>query len=276
MKLKNKIIVLTGAAGGFGAHLVPLFLKQGASVWALDMNLDGLKRLKFEIEKSGFEIEIRQADVSKHEALEKIAAELKKKDILPDVWINNAGISHPESFENTLPETFQKILDVNLNGVLNGSRVALKLMNEKQSGIIVNVASVAGHLPCPFLSPYVTSKYAVVGFTKSLQLELYQQASPIKALLVSPGFADTPIMKTNKDFAFPKFLNWMVSRPEAVAKDIVNAIIAEKEDTYPGLSGRAFLLFQKMAPKALFRFSTRMLTARNFKELVGLEGIRSR
>lgn len=276
MKLKNKTVVLTGAAGGFGTHLTPLLLKAGANIWAVDMNLSGLKHLKSEMEKSGFEIKICVADVSKYESLKKIADELETCGTLPDVWINNAGISRPESFENTSPETFQKILDVNLNGVLNGSRVALKLMNEKQSGIIVNIASVAGHLPCPFLSPYVTSKYAVVGFTKSLQLELYQQASPIKVLLVSPGFADTPIMKTNKDFAFPKFLSWMVSRPETVAKDIVNAIIAEKEDTYPGLSGRAFLLFQKMAPKALFRFSTRMLTARNFKELIGLEGIRSR
>lgn len=276
MKLKNKTVVLTGAAGGFGWQLVPLLCKAGASVIALDLNAQGLKHLKSEVEKTGFEIATRVADVAKIADLQKIASELENQKILPDVWINNAGISYPESFANTPPETFQKIMDVNLNGVLNGSRVALGLMAQKQSGVIVNIASIAGHLPCPFLSSYVTSKFAVVGFTKSLQLELYQQASPIKVLLVSPGFADTPIMKTNKDFALPKYLQWTVSRPDTIAKGILNAIVTENEDSYPGLSGRAFLLFQKMAPKALFRFSTRMLTAKSFKELVGLEGIRSR
>lgn len=276
LDLKNETVVITGAAGGFGAELVKLFCHKGARIIALDLSAPALKKLKSVLEGSGFDITTRVCDVTKPGHFDDLSRTLEKSGMAPIVWINNAGISYPEAFSQSPAERFQKVMDVNLNGVIYGTRTALKLMQKYGRGTIVNVASASGHLPSPFLVSYSTAKHGVVGFTRSLQLELYQQASPVKLCLVSPGFADTAIMKTNAEFKVPKILKWSVGTAKSVAKEIVTAVIKGKDEIYPGLSGTAMLALYKYTPKSIFRFTSRFFTARNFKEMIGLEGIRTR
>ena len=126
------------------------------------------------------------------------------------------------------------------------------LLETKGRGTIVNIASVTGHLPSPFLTAYSTSKYAVVGFTKGLQFELSHQKSPIKLILVSPGFADTPIIRTNEKFKLPKILEWMITRPETVAQNVLDAVISGKEEIFPGISAQALLALEKFTPNELW------------------------
>lgn len=276
MKLKNKTVVITGAAGGFGQELVKLCCQKGAQVEALDLNQNLLTHLKKNMEDSGYAIQTYKIDVSQSQNFKTYLASLKKRKITPEIWINNAGTSYPQSFEKTSEETFQKIMDVNLYGVVHGTKAAINFMKNLPKAIIVNIASASGHLPSPFLVSYSTSKHAVVGFTRSLQLELAQQGSPIKMCLVSPGFSETGIMKTNlKEFPIPKWLRWTLSSPLSVAKDIVNAIEKEKEEIYPTFTGPAFLKMYQYAPKSVFRLATRVMMARNWKEMVGLENIRT-
>lgn len=276
MNLKNETVVITGAAGGFGTELVKLFCRKGARVFALDLSASSLKKLKKSLEDLGHEITTRVCDVTKPEHFAAFCRELESAGTPPRVWINNAGISYPESFSTAPAERFQKILDVNLNGVIHGTRASLELMRKSGRGTIVNVASASGHLPSPFLVSYSTAKHGVVGFTRSLNLELHQQACPVKLCLVSPGFADTGIMKTNAEFKIPKILSWSVGSAESVAKDIVNAVVKGKDEICPGLSGNAMMALYKYVPRPLFRLTSRLLTARTFKEIIGLEGIRTR
>lgn len=276
LDFKNETVVITGAAGGFGTELVKLFRRKGARVFALDLSAPALKKLKAASEDEGFEIATRLVDVTRPEHFSDFAKALEAAGTLPGVWINNAGISYPEAFSLSPAERFQKILDVNLNGVIHGTRAALPLMQKRGQGTIVNVASASGHLPSPFLVSYSTAKHGVVGFTRSLQLELYHQASPVKLCLVSPGFADTAIMKTNPEFRVPKLIAWSVGSAEGVAREIVNAVARGKEEIFPGLSGTAMLAWYKYAPKPFFKLASRLFTARNFKEMIGLEGIRTR
>lgn len=276
MNLKNKTIVITGAAGGFGTELVEIFCNKGAQVEALDIQKAALKTLKSKMQDKGYDIVTFVVDVTKPEDFENYTVNLERRKFSPDVWINNAGIADPRPFSEMELTTFAKVMNVNLNGVVYGTHTALKLMEKRQIGFIVNVASVAGHVPAPFLSSYTASKHAVVGFTRSLQVELYQKASPIRICLVSPGFADTEIMRANKEFKIPKILAWTIGSAREVATNIVNAVIKEKDEVYPVLSGRAFLSLYRYAPKRIFRLASRALTARTWRELVGLEGIRSR
>jgi len=276
MKLSSKHIIVTGAAGGIGRELVLLCLKKGAHVWATDVNLAGLKDLKQNCEDCGHALDIFKLDVTQKSDWKKLEDTLHNKRIYPDIWINNAGISYPQSFEETGDELFEKIMAVNLDGVILGTRAAVALMKKAQKGIIVNIASLAGHLPAAFMSPYVTSKHAVVGFTRALQLEFEQRQLPIKLLLVSPSFADTPIMKTNPSFQFPAILKWCVSTAADVALDVVKGIEKEASEIYPGVTCKIFRRIYLSAPKSVYNLMTRFSTARNWKELVGLEGIRNR
>lgn len=277
MKLENKKITITGAAGGFGGELTKLLCAKGALIDALDINVKTLKKLKKTMSHLGHTLNVHNCDVTEKSDFAKYATQIRKEKKSPDIWINNAGMVFPQAFHKMSAEHFEKIMAVNFLGVVNGTRLALSFMQEKQNGCIVNIASVAGHVPAPFMAPYVASKHAVVGFTRALQLEMQQMACPVKFCLVSPGFSDTDIMKCNQDeFAFPSWLAWLVSSPRSVAQDIVRAIESEKEEITPTLSAPTVLKLYRYAPKAVFHLFSRVLTARNWKELVGLEGIHSR
>lgn len=225
----------------------------------------------------GHTINIHPCDITEKSDLAKYATQIRKEKKSPDIWINNAGLAFPQAFHKMSADHFEKIMAVNFLGVVNGTRLALSFMKEKQNGCIVNIASIAGHVPAPFMAPYVASKHAVVGFTRALQLEMQQMSCPVKFCLVSPGFSNTEIMKCNPDeFAFPSWLSWLVSSPHSVALDIISAIESEKEEITPTLSAPAVLKLYRYAPKPIFRLFSRALTARNWKELIGLEGIHSR
>ncbi len=276
MNLSSKHIVITGAAGGIGRELVLILLKKKATILALDINELALKNLEKTCEDKGYKIETMTVDVTQKQDFEKVFKTLKEKKVFPDIWINNAGINYPKAFDELSEEMFEKIMKVNLDGIILGSRTALRLMKEAQKGMIVNVASLAGHLPSAFMTAYVASKYAVVGFTRALQMELKQQQLPVHAMLVSPAFADTPIMKTNKEFQFPSFLKWCITSPKKVAMGLVKGIEKNAEEVFPGLSCKMLHTLYKNSPKPVFNFVNRLATARNWKELIGLEGIRSR
>lgn len=275
MTFEGKTIVITGAAGGFGATLCRLFGERGARVEAVDIDPQALARLKKALPHS-VKIKTTVLDVADGKRVNAYAAKLAREKKIPGVWINNAGTAYPEAFENATAARCQNTLDVNLNGVLNGTRAALRLMHSggNPGGTIVNVASVTGYLPSPFLTSYAASKFAVVGFTKSLQFELSHRRSPVKLILVSPGFADTALLKANAEFTLPKIMSWMTASSATVAKDIVNAVIVGKDEIFPGLNAYFLLTIGKLAPKAIFRAFTRVLAARNFKEMIGWEGVR--
>jgi len=247
--IKNKTIAITGAAGGIGSEIVKCLSKHGAAIHALDRDEKALAHLRTIFPS----ITTHVLDVTNK-------ADYKKLKFIPDVWINNAGTSFPKEFNKLSDEQFEKILSVNLNGVILGTRHALKLMQDKDEGTVVNVASLAGHIPSPFLSPYTTAKHGVVGFTRGLQLELKHLNSHIKLCLVSPGFVDTDIMKTNPDeFPFPPYLKWLVSKPNKVASDIVHGIIKDKEEVYPGISAHLMNFLYKWTPQKFFELNSKAL-----------------
>lgn len=264
MNINNKKIVITGAAGGFGRELTRQLCEKGALVDALDIDRQGLKTLKDKMTQLGYDIHTRHFDVTKKQDFQKYVTTLEHKKDYPDIWINNAGIAYPKAFVDTTEKTFEKILEVNLNGVILGTRIALKMMEKKGFGMIVNISSISGHIPTPFLSPYTTAKHAIVGFTRGLQLELEQMNSTIKLMLVSPGFADTNILKTNEEeFPFPKWLSWAIGTPESVTKDIVHGIERDKEEIFPTLCAPAFLRFYQFGPKFLYKMAAQLIAGKH-------------
>lgn len=265
--LAGKSVVVTGAGAGIGKVLALKLASQNADVWAADVDGDSLTALTKEGEQFGQKIHAHRLDVADRDALKRLRDAVVQERPSLDFWINNAGIAKLLPFLDATPEDFDRVLDINLKGVVYGTRVALEAMEKQGSGTIVNMASVAGHLPAPYMSSYNASKFGVVGFTRSLQAELAFRDSPVKMTLVSPGFVDTKIIAKGEKMGFPEWLSFMLSSPESVADDIIKGMLARKREIYPTLNGKIIKRLYGIFP-GMTTGSTKMLLTKSWKDFL--------
>jgi len=200
MNLKDKIVVITGGSKGFGKALAGAFLNESSKVIISSNNEKEIESVAKEIGVLGV-----FADVTKEEDLTTLANEVIKKFGGIDIWINNAGLWMTHSFiEDFDMNKVRKMFDVNVIGTINGSRVALRFMKEKKSGIIMNIISTAALAERPTLSTYCASKWAVNGFTKSIRAE--DKEKNILILSVFPGGMKTDIFGEARPDNFDDFM----------------------------------------------------------------------
>jgi len=219
MNLKDKVIVITGGSKGFGKTLAELFVKEGAKVVINSNNKKEIKKVANEMGVLGI-----CADVTKEKDLEKLANKVIKKFGGIDIWINNAGLWMTHSFiEDFDMKKVRKMFDVNIIGTINGSRIALRFMKEKKSGVIINIISTAALAERPTLSTYCASKWAVNGFTKSIRVE--DRDKNILILSVFPGGMKTEIFGDSKPDNFNDFME-----TEYVAEKVINNLKLENPE----------------------------------------------
>ena len=188
MKLKNKIAVVTGGAHGNGLGIVKVFLKEGAKVAILD-NSDQLQATLDDLNNEhvcGYKVDIRNKD-NVLNVMERIKEIFKRIDIV----VNNAGVCALETFENTDDELRDFHFDINIKGTWNVTQAALPYMKK---GSIVNISSVTGPMVADSKEvAYATTKAALIGFTKSLAMELIERNIRVNAIL--PGYILTPMVE---------------------------------------------------------------------------------
>ena len=219
MNLKDKVIVITGGSKGFGKTLAELFVKEGAKVVINSNNKKEIKKVANEMGVLGI-----CADVTKEKDLEKLANKVIKKFGGIDIWINNAGLWMTHSFiEDFDMKKVRKMFDVNIIGTINGSRIALRFMKEKKSGVIINIISTAALAERPTLSTYCASKWAVNGFTKSIRVE--DRDKNILILSVFPGGMKTEIFGDSKPDNFNDFME-----TSYVAEKVINNLKLENPE----------------------------------------------
>jgi NAD(P)-dependent dehydrogenase (short-subunit alcohol dehydrogenase family) len=255
-ELKGQLVYLTGAGSGIGRTLAFELMKEGCRVLAIDSNAKSQESLKSEKFPP---LATLQIDVSDRENYLQALEEASLLYGAPQLFINNAAIAKLGGFSALGLAAFEKVMGVNFMGLLYGSYFALKKMQEAGRGTIVNMASTAGHVPSAFMGSYCASKFAVVGFTRSLRAELQMAKIPVKICLVSPGFIDTAIMR-QEGTAFPWYLRWLIGKPEVAAYKIVLALKKGKEEIYPDLGGRLIRRMYRLSPKGTQRFSQLLLT----------------
>lgn len=263
---EGKIAVVTGAAGGIGRALVTGLVKEGATVWAGDLNSDAVMAMEVEARKHDWRLKSATVDVTKLESMRSLRDEIVRTHERIDLWINNAGIAGIGGFMENDLAAFEKVMDVNFNGVLYGTRLALERFDKQGAGIVVNVASVAGHLAAPFMSAYSSSKHAVVALTRALREELGLHQSNVRAVLVSPGFVDTAILSKGEKFGFPGWLEWAIAKPEATAKAILDGVRRGDDEIFPTWNGKLMLGMAKFAPSAIARKGSKLLLSRSLKD----------
>jgi NAD(P)-dependent dehydrogenase (short-subunit alcohol dehydrogenase family) len=194
-KLKDKVIVITGAAMGLGYATALEAAKNGALLSLVDYNAESLTKAKEEInaEYPETKILVTVADVSDEEAVKNYVAATVKAYGRIDGFYNNAGI---EGRQAPLTEydidVFKKVVDINLMGVYYGLRYIIPVMQQQAYGRIVNVASVGGIRGVMNQTPYVATKHAVTGITKNIALEYGRYG--IQANAIAPGAILTPMV----------------------------------------------------------------------------------
>jgi len=266
----KKLIVISGGASGIGLALAKEYLARGARVAAIDLDGHKLGELRSELGPDFFPL---VGDISRQADVIRAAEVIREQCGKPEVWINNAGISGVGAFDEISDDRFSRVFEVCFWGVVYGTRAALSLMREPERGSIVNVASLSGLVASPFMSAYASAKHAVVGFTRSLHVEKIQQQSPVNIVLVCPGFARTAIMEGNTGFTFPKWLEWMIETPEQVAREIADGVTRGDSEITPTRHGRWIRRMERVWQGSA-AVSSRALTARNWKELLGLDAVR--
>ena len=254
----NRVAVVTGAASGIGRAVSEDLLGQGYLVWAIDTNAKALT--EFEQSHGPKGVTVRVADVCDCDRLCQLAQEVMEKYSTLDVWINNAGISKIQDFTKQSASEWASVVQVNLMGVVNGTRAALSVMEPKGKGVIVNIASVAGHVAAPFMSAYSASKHAVVGFTRALQIELEMRQVQVRLVMISPGFVNTPIISRGTKSGFPEWLSGLLADPKDVAQSVVKAIDSKDREVMPTLNGKLVMAAFKVFPKTTMRSSKILLT----------------
>jgi len=189
MQLGGKVALVTGAASGLGAAISRELSARGAVVYLADVDFQKAQLTAGEIGGTPVHLDISNAS-QVETAIRKMAMELGVLDII----VNNAGIICPsDGLLSFAPEYWRKILSVNLSGTMTASLAAYSVMRDQGFGHIVNIASLSGLIPVPFLGPYTTSKTALTGFTLGLAAEA--EIDGVHVSLVCPGNLDTGMAK---------------------------------------------------------------------------------
>ncbi|MBW3494273.1 oxidoreductase [Bacillus sp. FDAARGOS_1420] len=281
--MNKKIAIITGASSGFGLLTTLELAKKDYFVIATMRNLEKQVDLISQATKLHLQqnIKVQQLDVTDQGSIHNFQLFLNEINRI-DILINNAGYANGGFIEEILVEEYRKQFETNLFGAISITQLVLPYMRKQKSGKIINISSISGQVGFPGLSPYVSSKYALEGWSESLRLEV--KPFGIDVALLEPGSYNTNIWEVGKQLAenqsdttspYKEYMdkiqkhinngNDTLGNPMDVANKIVE--IAEARRTtlrYPIGKGVKFMIFaKKVLPWRLWEF----LVLRSFKKM---------
>lgn len=237
MKLKNiaeQAVLITGATSGIGLATARMAVEKGASVALVARNEEALQKLANEIVEAGGSAVYAVADVADEASLRHAAERAVTAFGRIDTWVNNAGGSIYGRIMDVPLADLHRLIDTNLWGVVNGSRIAVEHLQEN-GGALINLGSEVSDSPVPLQGMYSSSKHAVKGFTDALRMELEADGLPISVTLIKPTAINTPFPDNARNYLpyEPQLPSPMYS-PELVAEAIIHCAQNQKRDFFIG------------------------------------------
>ena len=196
-RLDGRLVLVTGAGSGIGRATALLAAERGADLALCDVNETGLAETAASARGPGREVFARRADVSDRADMQSFAEDVHERFDAVDLLVNNAGVALGARFLDTELEDWDWILPINVMGVIHGCHMFVpKMIARGRGGHVVNLSSAAGFFANPALSAYTATKFAVLGFSEALRVELRPHRIGVTA--ACPGLINTPITRNSR------------------------------------------------------------------------------
>jgi NAD(P)-dependent dehydrogenase (short-subunit alcohol dehydrogenase family) len=264
------IALITGSSSGIGLETSVYLARRGYTVWATMRSLEKAGELQKIVQSEKLPIEIAPLDVCDDSSVKNAVEKILQKSGRIDVLVNNAGYGVRGAVEEVSLAEWQKQFETNFFGVIRVTQAVLPQMRQQRSGVIVNISSVLGRFALPFSGPYVSSKFALEGFSETLRYELAPWG--IKVILIEPGFIATKFQENaqlsqaaqREDSPYALFKQasgrrvqrniYRAAPPETVAATIYRAITQPNPKLRYGVGrdARFVLPLRRFLPAGLF------------------------
>ncbi|CAI2768666.1 SDR family NAD(P)-dependent oxidoreductase [Flavobacterium collinsii] len=242
--LKNKVVLVTGASSGIGEAFVYELAKQGAIIIITARSQSKLQILADKIcNEYANKVVVLPGDLSLKETPLKLYNDIRKLELTVDILINNAGIGMWANFLDESIESYEKMLELNINALVKLSHFFLPDMLKKEEGGIINIASTGALQPCPYIAVYCASKAFVLSFSEALYGEYYKKGITVTA--VCPGNTATSFQSAAK--ANTKGMSFDTA--QKVAKEAIRAFLGNKSSKIIGLMNYIQSFLPRLLPR---------------------------
>lgn len=232
-RFTQKRIAITGAASGLGRAIALRFAREGWAICIADINMERAHEVADEVIALGAATMIVECDISKAEDFEFLAEQLETEWDGVDILVNNAGISSAGTLDESSYNEWQRLLDINLMGVVRGCKTFTPLLERQGLGHIVNVASFAGIASAPGMVTYNVAKAGVISLSESLRHEL--EGKNIGVSVVCPAFFATNLLESMNKEDTKALVTKLMNNSGVTAEDVADHV-------YRGVEKREFML----------------------------------
>lgn len=235
--LENKTALITGASRGIGKGIAIAFAQQGANVaFTFNASVEAAKELEKELESYGVKAKGYQSNAAKFDAAQELVQEVLKDFGSLEILINNAGITRDNLLMRISEEDFDKVIEVNLKSVFNLTKAVIRPMMKQRQGSIINMSSVVGVKGNAGQTNYAASKAGILGFTKSVALELGSRN--IRCNAIAPGFIETEMTAKLDQNTVDEWRKAIPLKRGGSPEDVANACIFLASDLSSYVTGQ--------------------------------------
>jgi 3-oxoacyl-[acyl-carrier protein] reductase len=241
MLLNGKTVLITGASRGIGSGIARVFAQNGANVaFTYSSSEAPALALQEELSKLGVKVKAYKSDASSFEACEKLASEVMSDFDSLDALINNAGITKDNLLMRMSEEDFDKVIEVNLKSVFNMTKAFQRVFLKQRNGSIINISSIVGVKGNAGQANYAASKAGMIGFTKSVALELGSRN--IRANVIAPGFIETEMTDKLDEAVVEQWRTGIPLKRGGTPEDVANACLFFASDLSSYITGQVLLV----------------------------------
>jgi len=235
--LENKNAIITGATRGIGRGIAVEFAKQGANVaFTYSSSVDAANALETELNALGIKAKGYQSNAAEFDTAQELAKEILKEFGSIDVLVNNAGITKDNLLMRISEDDFDKVIEVNLKSVFNMTKAVIRPMMKQRAGSIINMSSVVGLKGNAGQSNYAASKAGILGFSKSVALELGSRN--IRSNVIAPGFIETEMTGKLDEATVQSWRDAIPLKRGGSPEDIANACVFLASDMSSYITGQ--------------------------------------